>query len=132
MGQSKTPIIFLQGYTTRDRRSAHVRQADEAAEAGVAAAANEDPAVAAELEGAVSGPASVFKQDSDFKMLVQTARLLLEQSKVTEAKQLLENSIRFFAQYAPILRIMPFDNLSVSYPWTLCPSPGMACGASLV
>ena len=109
-----------------------MRQADEAAEAVLAAAANEDPAVAAELEGAVSGPASVFQQDSDFKMLVQTARLLLEQSKATEAKQLLENSIRLFAQYAPILRIMPFDNLSVSYPWTLCPSPSMACGASLV
>ena len=88
----------MQGYTTRDRRSAHVREADEAAEAVLAAAANDDPAVAAELEGAGTGPAAVFKQDSDFNMLVQTARLLLEQGRLAEAKQLLENSIRFFAQ----------------------------------
>ena len=73
----------------------------------LAAAANEDPAVAAELEGAVSGPASVFKQDSDFKMLVQTARLLLEQGKLTEAKQLLESSIRLFAQYVSAVRCVP-------------------------
>ena len=88
----------MQGYTTLDRRSAHVREADEAAEAVLAAAANDDPAVAAELEGAGAGPAAVFKQDSDFSMLVQTARLLLEQGRLAEAKQLLENCIRFFAQ----------------------------------
>lgn len=91
-------LCALQGYTTRDRRSAHVRQADEAAEAVLAAAAAADPAVAAELEGAGTGPAAVFKEDPDFGMLVQTARLLLQQGRLAEARQMLESCMRLFVQ----------------------------------
>ncbi|KAL0034582.1 hypothetical protein WJX79_009149 [Trebouxia sp. C0005] len=60
----------FKGYTTRDRRSAHVRQADEAAEAVLAAGAN----------GGITG------------------RLLLKQGRLTEAKSLIDSSIRLFAK----------------------------------
>ncbi len=94
----------MQGYTTRDRRSAHVRQADEAAEAVLAAGANGDITGAADMEGAADmasaagGASGLFKQDSEFQMLVQTCRLLLKQGRLTEAKSLIDSSIRLFAK----------------------------------
>ena len=95
----------MQGYTTRDRRSAHVRQADEAAEAVLAAATDGDlPGAdgvedeAAGMGAAVGGTSSLFKQESEFLMLVQTGRLLLEQSRLAEAKALMDNAIRLFAK----------------------------------
>ena len=93
----------MQGYTSRDRRSAHVRQADEAAEAVLAANANGD--VVAEMNdqgpGLILGAGSasaLFKQESEFNMLVQTGRLLLEQGRLAEAKALVDGSIRLFAK----------------------------------
>lgn len=94
----------MQGYTTRDRRSAHVRQADEAAEAVLAAGANGGITGAADMEGAADmglaagGASGLFKQDSEFQMLVQTGRLLLKQGRLTEAKSLIDSSIRLFAK----------------------------------
>ena len=90
----------MQGYTTRDRRSAHVRQADEAAEAVLAAGANGDITGAADMEGAadMGSARGLFKQDSEFQMLVQTGRLLLKQGRLTEAKSLIDSSIRLFAK----------------------------------
>ncbi len=88
-----------QGYTTRDRRSAHVRQADEAAEAVLAAGAAGDVTGAAEIDDTAAGPASgLFKQESEFDMLVQTGRLLLEQGRLAEAKDLVDSCIRLFAK----------------------------------
>ena len=95
-------IVSSQGYTSRDRRSAHVREADEAAEAMLAAGTNGDLTGAAELEdagvgiGSTSGAA--FKLDSEFHMLVQTGRLLLEQGRLAEAKSLVDSSIHLFAK----------------------------------
>ncbi|KAA6423612.1 MAG: hypothetical protein FRX49_06672 [Trebouxia sp. A1-2] len=94
----------FKGYTTRDRRSAHVRQADEAAEAVLAAGANGGITGAADMEGAADmglaagGASGLFKQDSEFQMLVQTGRLLLKQGRLTEAKSLIDSSIRLFAK----------------------------------
>ena len=93
----------MQGYTTRDRRSAHVRQADEAAEAVLAAGADGDIIGAADMEGAdvglaTGGASGLFKQDSEFQMLVQTCRLLLKQGRLTEAKSLIDSSIQLFAK----------------------------------
>ena len=95
----------MQGYTTRDRRSAHVRQADEAAEAVLAAATDGDLPGAGEQEdgaaalGAAAGSTSgLFKQESEFLMLVQTGRLLLQQGRLAEAKALMDSAIRLFAK----------------------------------
>ncbi len=99
-----SPHGCMQGYTTRDRRSAHVRQADEAAEAVLAAGTNGDITGAADMEGAADmgsaagGASGLFKQDSKFQMLVQTGRLLLKQGRLTEAKSLIDSSIRLFAK----------------------------------
>ncbi|DBB12946.1 TPA: hypothetical protein ACH3X3_005694 [Trebouxia sp. C0006] len=94
----------FKGYTTRDRRSAHVRQADEAAEAVLAAGANGDITGAADMQGAADmasatgGASGLFKQDLQFQMLVQTCCLLLKQGRLTEAKSLIDSSIRLFAK----------------------------------
>lgn len=97
--------MSLQGYTTRDRRRAHVREADEAADAVLAAGATTsqaDDTENAALDGAslrdTATAAALFKQDSQFSMLVQAARLLLRQGRLAEAKTLLESCIRLFAR----------------------------------
>ena len=102
----------MQGYTTRDRRRAHVREADEAAEAvlaasastphaGQPAAASADvspakDAAAAAAAAAVGG--GLFKQDTEFSMLVQAGRLLLQLGRLAEARTLMESCIRLFAK----------------------------------
>ncbi|DBA78961.1 TPA: hypothetical protein ACH3X1_008835 [Trebouxia sp. C0004] len=94
----------FKGYTTRDRRSAHVRQADEAAEAVLAAGANSDITGTADMKGAADmgsaagGTSGLYKPDSEFQLLVQTGRLLLKQGRLTEAKSLIDSSIRLFAK----------------------------------
>lgn len=45
--------------------------------------------------GAVGG---LFKQDTEFSMLVQAGRLLLQLDRLAEAKALMESSIRLFAK----------------------------------
>ena len=100
---------WVQGYTTRDRRRAHVREADEAAEAVLAASASTPHAgqsVAAAADGSLAKDAaaagasagSLFKQDTEFSMLVHAGRLLLQLGRLTEAKTLMESSIRLFAK----------------------------------
>ena len=91
----------MQGYTTRDRRRAHVREADEAADAVLAAGASTtqggDASLGIPLKDTAAA-AALFKQDSQFSMLVQAARLLLEQGRLAEAQTLLESCIRLFAR----------------------------------
>ena len=94
-------LLFTQGYTTRDRRRAHVREADEAAEAMLAAEASlqAGDAASAPVDGRdTASGAGLFKQDSEFSMLTQTARLLLKQGRLAEARTLLESCIRLFAK----------------------------------
>ena len=96
----------MQGYTTRDRRRAHVKEADEAAEAVLAAGASVphgSEVVTATADGTlVTGPtaagAALFKQDTEFSMLVQAGRMLLQLGRLAEAKTLIESSIRLFAK----------------------------------
>lgn len=97
---------MVQGYTTRDRRRAHVREADEAAEAVLAAGAGTPhagevataSANGALVPGAAAVSAGLFKQDTEFSMLVQSGRMLLKLGRLPEAKTLLESSIRLFAK----------------------------------
>ena len=96
---------LLQGYTTRDRRRAHVIAADEAAEAVLAASAGTPHAgdlATASADGTLvkdAAPISgLFKQDTEFSMLLQAGRLLLELGRLAEAKTLMESSIRLFAK----------------------------------
>ncbi len=53
---------------------------------------------AADMGSAAGGASGLFKQDSKFQMLVQTGRLLLKQGRLTEAKSLIDSSIRLFAK----------------------------------
>lgn len=113
------PDPLLQGYTTRDRRRAHVREADEAADAVLAGGAGPPHAGAprpasadgslVEDDGGGGGAAGgggsgggavggLFKQETEFSMLVQAGRLLLQQGRLAEAKALMESSIRLFAK----------------------------------
>ena len=104
------PEPLVQGYTTRDRRRAHVREADEAAEAvlaasastphaGQPAAASADGSLGKEAAGGGGGAVGgLFKQDTEFSMLVQAGRLLLQMDRLAEAKTLMESSIRLFAK----------------------------------
>lgn len=94
-----------------------MREADEAADAVLAGGAGTPhaghagaPASAdgslAEDDGGGGGAASggggavggLFKQDTEFSMLVQTGRLLLQLGRLGEAKALMESSIRLFAK----------------------------------
>ena len=95
--------ILLQGYTARDRRLPHVQEADAAAEALIAAGEAVD-ATEAEGEG-LAGlregselSSGLFKSEIEFQMLVQTGRLLLEQRRLAEARQLMQCCIRLFAR----------------------------------
>ena len=104
------PEPLVQGYTTRDRRRAHVREADEAAEAVLAASAHTSHAgqpAAAATDGSLAKDSAggggaagggLFKQDTEFSMLVQAGRLLLQLGRLAEAKTLMESSIRLFAK----------------------------------
>lgn len=88
-----------------------MREADEAAEAVLAASASTPHAgqpAAASADGSLAedaagggGAAAVgglFKQDTEFSMLVQAGRLLLQLDRLAEAKTLMESSIRLFAK----------------------------------
>ena len=80
-----------------------MREADEAAEALIAAGQAAD-ATEADEEGMPGLPAGsdlssgIFKSNVEFQMLVQTGRLLLEQGKLTDAKQLMQSCIRLFSR----------------------------------
>lgn len=98
---------MVQGYTTRDRRRAHVKEADEAAEAVLAAGAGTphgSEVVTASADGTVltgglaAAGAGLFKQDTEFSMLVQAGRMLLQLGRLAEAKTLIQSSIRLFAK----------------------------------
>ena len=104
-------LPLVPGSTTRDRRRAHVREADEAAEAVLAASAHTSHAgqpAAAAADGSLAkdsagggGAAAgggLFKQDTEFSMLVQAGRLLLQLGRLAEAQTLMESSIRLFAK----------------------------------
>lgn len=88
-----------------------MREADEAAEAVLAASASTPHAgqpAAASADGSLAedaagggGAAAVgglFKQDTEFSMLVQAGRLLLQLDRLAEAKTLMESCIRLFAK----------------------------------
>lgn len=80
-----------------------MREADEAAEALIAAgqAADASDAEAEGLAGLREGSvlsSRMFKSNMEFQMLVQTGRLLLEQGRLSEAKQLMQSCIRLFAR----------------------------------
>lgn len=81
-----------------------MREADEAAEALIAAGQAAD-ASEAEEEGMPGLPAAghelssgIFKSNVEFQMLVQTGRLLLEQGRLSDAKQLMQSCIRLFSR----------------------------------
>ena len=82
---------------------AHVREADEAAEALIAAgeAADATDAEAEGLPGLREGSelsSGMFKSDMEFQMLGQSGRLLLEQKRLAEGRQLMQSCIRLFAR----------------------------------
>lgn len=97
---------MVQGYTTRDRRRAHVKEADEAAEAVLAAGGGTprgSEVVTASADGTLvtglaAAGAGLFKQDTEFSMLVQAGRMLLQLGRLAEAKTLIQSSIRLFAK----------------------------------
>ncbi|KAL3150393.1 hypothetical protein ABBQ32_000232 [Trebouxia sp. C0010 RCD-2024] len=96
----------FKGYTTRDRRRAHVKEADEAAEAVLAAGGGTprgSEVVTASADGTLvtglaAAGAGLFKQDTEFSMLVQAGRMLLQLGRLAEAKTLIQSSIRLFAK----------------------------------
>lgn len=88
-----------------------MREADEAADAVLAggagtpqagAPASADGSLAEDDGGGAAGGGGavggLFKQDTEFSMLVQAGRLLLQLGRLAEAKALMESSIRLFAK----------------------------------
>ena len=90
-----------------------MREADEAAEAvlaasastphaGQPAAASADSSLAKDVAdgggGGGGGGGGLFKQDTEFSMLLQAGRLLLQLGRLAEARTLMDSSIRLFAK----------------------------------
>ncbi|KAK9830261.1 hypothetical protein WJX72_010654 [[Myrmecia] bisecta] len=96
----ETDGVF-KGYTNRDRRKPHVREADEAAEAILAAATDAETEGEEEGGGGGGGGRVMYdlqRSQEQFEMLVRTAYVCLQQRRWQQAQALMTASIDMFAK----------------------------------
>lgn len=89
--------MLMQGFVSRDRRKAHVREADEKL---LEAMAEQPEAEEGEPSPGGHAPllADVVRDDAQFEALVKTARVLLACGRAAQAAQLVEDSILHFGR----------------------------------
>ena len=95
--QPETSQVLLQGFVSRDRRKAHVREADEKL---LEAMAEQPDGEEGEPSPGGHAPllADVVRNDAQFEALVKTARVLLACGRAAQAAQLVEDSILHFGR----------------------------------